>query len=91
MPITKSAKKALKQGLKRRERNRQKKAKMRGLIKQAKDFIQLKKNEEAKKLLPLIYKAIDKGVKTGILKKNTASRKKVKISRLINEGGAKSP
>ncbi len=85
MPITKSAKKALRQNLKRRARNRQKKRKIKALIKQAKDFIQLKKTEQAKKLLPMIYKSIDKAVKTGVLKKNTAGRKKAKIAKLINK------
>jgi len=85
MPITKSAKKALRQNLKRRTRNRQKKRKIKALIKQAKDFIQLKKTEQAKKLLPAIYKSIDKAAKNKVLKKNTASRKKAKIAKLITK------
>jgi len=86
MPITKSAKKALRQNLKRRAKNRQKKRKIKALIKQAKDFIQLKKTEQAKKLLPTIYKSIDKAAKSRALKRNAASRKKAKIAKLITKG-----
>lgn len=39
--------------------------------------------DEAKKLLPEIYKALDKGAKEGVIKKNTASRKKSRIAKAI--------
>jgi len=42
-----------------------------------------KNSEEAKNLLPQIYKALDKGTKTNVLNKNTASRKKSRITRLV--------
>ena len=38
---------------------------------------------EAKALLPLAYKAIDKGAKRGILHKNTAGRQKSLLARLV--------
>ena len=84
MPITKSAKKALRQNIKRKKRNLIYKKKMKGLIKEAKELALEKKTEEAKKLLPQIYKALDKAAKTGIIKKNTASRKKSRITKLLN-------
>jgi small subunit ribosomal protein S20 len=84
MPIIKSAKKALRQSKKRAGRNTQKKKKIKGLIKEVKNLISQNKLEEAKKLLPQIYKALDKTAKTGVIKKNTASRKKSRITKAIN-------
>jgi len=42
-----------------------------------------KKIQEAKNLLPSVYKAFDKAAKVGVIKKNAASRKKSRISLLI--------
>jgi small subunit ribosomal protein S20 len=83
MPITKSAKKALRQSLRRRARNLQKKQKIKNLLKEVKILVSQKKIEEAKKLLPQVYKILDKAAKTGLIKKNTAARKKSRITKLI--------
>lgn len=83
MAITKSAKKALRQSLRRKIRNLQKKEKIKNLIKQVKKLVLEKKIEEAKKLLPQVYEILDKAAKTGLIKKNTASRKKSRITKLI--------
>lgn len=88
MPITKSAKKALRQNLKRRARNLVYKKKMKTLIKKVRDLVLEKKNEEAKKLLPQVYKILDKTAKVGIIKKNTASRKKSRLTKLVEKKGA---
>jgi len=80
MPITKSAKKALKGSKKKRVFNLRKKNEMQSVVKEYKKLVLAKKPEEAKKLIPKLQKAIDKAKKKGIIKKNTASRKK---SRLI--------
>ena len=85
MPITKSAKKALRQNARRRARNLVYKKKMRDLIKQVRALVTEKKTEEAKKLLPQIYKILDKTAKVGIIKKNTAGRKKSRITKLVNK------
>jgi len=85
MPITKSTKKALRQNIKRRARNLVYKKKMRDLIKQVRTLVSEKKIEEAKKLLPQAYKILDKTAKVGIIKKNTASRKKSRITKLVNK------
>jgi small subunit ribosomal protein S20 len=83
MAITKSAKKALRQNLKRKKRNLAYKIKIKGLLKEAKNLVFQKKFEEAKKLLPQIYKSLDKTAKAGVIKKNTAGRKKSRITKLI--------
>ncbi len=85
MPITTSAKKALRQNIKRRAKNRRMKDNLKGLIKETRLLISTKKIEEAKKNLPKIYKILDKAAKTGIIKKNTASRKKSRTAKLINK------
>lgn len=86
MPITKSAKKAVRQNVKRKARNLIYKKKMKNLIKEVRTLVLEKKTEEAKKLLPQVYKILDKTAKVGIIKKNTAARKKSKITKLINKG-----
>ncbi|MCK4782047.1 30S ribosomal protein S20 [Candidatus Parcubacteria bacterium] len=84
MPNTKSAKKSLRQNIKRKLHNRRIKRKIKDLIKEVKILISQKKIEEAKKLLPTLYKALDKAVKTNLFKKNTVSRKKSRITKLTN-------
>jgi len=81
MPIKKSAKKALRQSKRRQIRNLKRKRTAKGIAKKIKKLIAAKKIKEAEKLVPLAYKAIDKSAKTGVIKKNTASRRK---SRLMN-------
>jgi len=83
MAITKSAKKAWRQSLKRRARNLIYKTKIKNLIKEVKNLVLAKKIEEAKKLLPQVYKILDKAAKVGVIKKNTAARKKSRIAKAI--------
>ena len=44
-----------------------------------------KKMPEAKKLLPEIYQALDKAAKVGVIKKNNASRRKSRLTKLIDK------
>lgn len=88
MPITKSAKKALRQNIRRRARNIVYKNKIKDLIKRTRSLVLENKLEEAKKLLPRLYKALDKAAKVGVIKKNTASRKKARITKLFNKTGS---
>lgn len=83
MAITKSAKKALRQSLGRKKRNLVYKNKIKDLQKQVKNLVSQKKIKEAKTLLPKIYKALDKAAKVGVIKKNAASRKKSRLTKLI--------
>ena len=84
MPITKSAKKALKKSVKKRERNLEKKKKIKVTFKEIKKLIEKKDKESASKLLPDFYKAMDKAAKTGLIKKRNASRKKSRVTKSIN-------
>ena len=83
MPITKSAKKALRQSIKRKKRNLQNKRKIKDLTKEVKSLVSEKEIEKAKKLLPSLYKALDKAAKKGVIKKNTVSRKKSRITKFL--------
>jgi len=85
MPITTSNKKRLRQNVKRRANNVQKKKDIKVLTKEFEALIAAKKVEESKAILPKIYKAIDKAAKVGVLKDNTASRKKALYARHLNK------
>ncbi|MEK7664397.1 MAG: 30S ribosomal protein S20 [Patescibacteria group bacterium] len=85
MAITQSAKKAIRQNKRRRARNLVYLSKMRNLIKEVKFFISQKKLKEAKEFLPKVYQALDKAAKVGVIKKNTASRKKSRITKLLDK------
>jgi small subunit ribosomal protein S20 len=84
MPRTKSAKKALRKSEKRRIENLRIKEKIKKLKKEIKKLIQENKIEEAKKLLPLFYKALDKAAKKGTVKEGKADREKSKIAKLLS-------
>ena len=76
MAIIKSAKKALRQSQRRKTVNDRRKRAMRGAIKDMKSGASVAS-------LAAAYKAIDKAAKRGILKKNTASRKKRQVAKLL--------
>ncbi len=85
MPILDAAKKAVRQNKRRKALNLQYKKKMKEPIKEFKKLLAEKKTGEAKKLLPQIYKALDKSAKHGTIKKNTAARKKSRLTRMVNK------
>lgn len=78
MAITKSAKKAHRQSLRRKAVNDARKTAVRGALKAARAA---KKGDKA--ALAAAYKAIDKALKGGLLKKNTAARRKAKVAKLL--------
>ncbi len=83
MPITQSAKKALRQNVTRRARNLKRKKAVKDAIKAYRTLVSQKKIEEAKQLLPKVYQALDKTAKAGTIKKNRASRLKSRLSQLV--------
>ena len=85
MPITSSAKKALRQSIRKRAENLRYLNKFRLLSKQVKKLVLEKKTADAKALLPKLYKALDKAAKKFVLTKNTAARYKSRLTRLINK------
>lgn len=94
MPNIKSAKKALKQNLRKRKINLKTKNKMKKIIKDL-NSLSRKLEKSAEKItdenikelqngLKIAYKAIDKTAKKKVIKKNTASRKKSALAKKIN-------
>ncbi len=82
MPITTSAKKALRGSLRKKAVNDRRKKTMKDSTKEIEKLVKGKQKDDAKKLLAKAYSAIDKAAKKGVIKKNTASRKKARLSRL---------
>ncbi len=80
MPITKSAKKALRQSVKRRVLNIAKKETYKKELKNFRKLIASKNIEGAKTLLPKVFKALDKAAKTNVIKKGKANRLKSRIA-----------
>ena len=85
MPITTSAKKALRQNKTRKARNVIRKDAYKSQVTGFRKLIIAKKNEEAAKALPLVFKALDKAAKSKVIEKNKASRLKSRLSQLINK------
>ncbi len=56
---------------------------MRAVVKKIKKLKEEGKKEEAQKFIPAAYKAIDKATKKGVIKKNTAARKKSRLSKSL--------
>ncbi len=83
MPITDSAKKALRSSKRKKVFNLKRKTEMQSAIKEYKKMVLLKDKGGAEKLLPKVQKAIDKAAKRGVIKKNNASRKKSKLMKIL--------
>ena len=82
MPITQSAKKAIRGSLRKKGFNDRSKRKMKEIIKKIEKLSKTDK-KEAGKILSSAFQTIDKAAKRGIIKKNNASRKKSRLSRLV--------
>lgn len=83
MPNKKSAEKALRQAKKRTIRNLKVKRDLKQLLKVTLTHLE-KKEQEATNKVKEAYQALDKAAKKGILKKNTASRKKSRLMKKLN-------
>ena len=82
MPITRSAKKAHRQSLKRQSENNAVKRIMKETIKSYKSTVD-QDSSQAAEMLPHVYKTIDKAAKQGVIKDNTAARKKSHVAKMI--------
>lgn len=82
MANTPGARKAIRVADRKRVFNDRRRKTMRKVMKQITDLVRADKMKEAKELLPTAYKAIDKASKRGVIKENTASRKKALMSRM---------
>ena len=80
MPITKGAEKANRQSERKRVFNLRRKSTMKDTEKAIAKAITGGDAKKAKELLPSAYKAIDKAAKRGVIKENTAARKKSRLT-----------
>ena len=89
MPITKSAKKALRQSDRKKVFNLRRKKKVEDAVKSVKKLVKEGKVKEANALLPKAYSALDKAAKGNTLKDNTAARKKSRLNALVKKAAGK--
>jgi small subunit ribosomal protein S20 len=82
MPITQSAKKAIRGSLRKKAFNDQRKKTMKEIIKKIEKVVKTDK-KEAEKMLSVAFKAIDKSAQKGVIKKNNAARKKSRLAKLV--------
>jgi len=85
MPITKSAKKAIRSSARKRVFNQRRKEEMKSAVKDVRKSAVAKSPAEARTKLADAYQAIDKAAKRGVIKKNTASRKKARLAAAIKK------
>jgi small subunit ribosomal protein S20 len=82
MPITTSAKKALRQARTRHEQNLAKKTAYKKAVTSYRKLVAAKKLEDAARALPAVFKTLDKAAKTHVIEKNKASRLKSRLAKL---------
>jgi small subunit ribosomal protein S20 len=80
MPITKGAEKANRQSQKKRIYNIRRKNVLSDVVKSVAKAVVAGDAAKAKELLPKAYQAIDKAAKRGVIKDNTAARKKSRLT-----------
>jgi len=88
MAITKGAKKAIRSQERKRVFNIRTKRKMAGTIKDASGTAGKERKDQAA-ALTLAYQAIDKAAKRGVIKKNTAARKKSRLAQRLKKSSVK--
>ena len=82
MPITQSAKKAIRGSLRKKAFNDQRKKTMKEIIKKIEKTVKTNKSS-AVKMLSSAFQAIDKSAQKGVIKKNNAARKKARLAKLV--------
>ena len=85
MPITRGAKKALRSSLRKKQFNLRRKERVIKATKSLKSLITAGNKAEATAKFRELQKALDKAVKSKTLSKNTAARKKSRLSKLVKK------
>lgn len=83
MPRTTSAKKALRQNIRRRAQNVERKEKLGKTIKRFKKLLAEGKKEDARTYLSTAYKTVDKMAKVNLIKKGKANRIKSRLTKKL--------
>ena len=83
MPITKSATRRVKRNKRQTLVNRMRKSKYKSAVKQMSSYIASGKIKEAQDFLPKFHSQLMKVARTGVIRKETASRKISRITKKI--------
>lgn len=84
MAHSRSAKKRVLIAERNRERNQAVKSRVKTMVKKVLAAVEVEEVEAANAALSVAYKELDKAVTKGIIKKNTASRKKARLAAKVN-------
>lgn len=84
MPNKQSAKKELRKNIVRNARNKKIKDNLKDLVKKSRKMIEVK-DAKTKELVDQTLKAFDKAAQKGVIKKNTANRKKSRLQLRLNK------
>ena len=87
MAHSKSSKKRIFIGERNANRNQAIKSRVKTFVKKVLSAVEAKNVDEAKTALQVAYKELDKAVTKGVLKKNTASRKKSRLALKVGVEG----
>lgn len=80
-----SAKKRIRQNVKRRARNRWRKDQVKSVVKAFAEAVSQGDKAKASEQLKAVYKKLDKVAAKGAIHKNAASRKKARLARRLNK------
>jgi small subunit ribosomal protein S20 len=83
MPNTKSAERRMRNSARKNLHNRSIKSRLRGIEKNYRATVVAGKKDEASKLLPGVFSAFDKAVKSGVISRPTANRKKSRLTAIL--------
>ena len=88
MAHSRSAKKRIRQNIKRRGLNRWRKNQVAQAVKAFDQALQEGRTDAAAEQLKVVYKKLDRVVTKGTIHKNAASRKKARLTRRLNQAAS---
>ena len=91
MAISSSAKRAIRVSARKRVFNLRRESAMKDGMKSLRKLSEAGDQAAAQKSLPSVFKAIDKAAKRGVIKKNTAARKKSRLAAFLKKNEGKVP
>ncbi len=83
MPNNASSKKRLRQDVGRAFRNKERRSRMRGTMRQVREAIEAGDKKRAESLLPVAFSSIDKAAGHNVIHANNAANKKARLARQI--------
>ena len=83
MPQLSAGKKSMRSDARKRVYNLRRSRMMKDVTKELRELLKDGKTKEAADQMPAAYKAIDKAAKRGVIKKNTAARRKSRLAKLL--------